>query len=150
VRPHALKSQDNYSVSHLTLSLRKATHFRIWLDTQVDVRGLNDQFSHLGWIGARTANIRTAACLEILIGSQVPSAALQTWAPKPITGMAHMLARLVYRILTFGYEYVAEESNSTKPNTDNNDYNGSPNKPLFCECSLFHATVTLKFLESCP
>jgi hypothetical protein len=63
-------------------------------------------FSHLVWIGARTANIRAAACLEILIGSQVPSAALQTWAPKPITGMAHMLARLVYRILTFGYEYV--------------------------------------------
>jgi hypothetical protein len=38
-----------------------------------------------------------------------------------------------------------------KPNTDNNNYSGSPNKPLLCECNLFHSRwLLIKFLERCP
>lgn len=44
-----------------------------------------------------------------------------------------------------------EESNSMKPNTDNNNYSGSLNKPLLCECNLFHSRrLLIKFLESGP
>ena len=38
-----------------------------------------------------------------------------------------------------------------KADTDNNNYSGSPNRPLFCICNLFHLRrLLIKFLESGP
>jgi transposase len=66
-------------------------------------------------------------------------------APKAITAMAHMLARLVYRMLKFGHDY------STKRNTDINNYNESENRPLLSICNSFLSReLSVKFLESGP
>lgn len=44
-------------------------------------------------------------------GSQIRRLRMRLGAPKAITAMAHMLARLVYRMLKYGEEYVDKRMN---------------------------------------
>jgi hypothetical protein len=56
-------------------------------------------------------------------------------APKSITAMAHMLARLDYRMLKFGLDYVDRGTHFAKPNTNTNDCNESQNRPPLSICN---------------
>ena len=72
-------------------------------------------------------------------------------APKAITAMAHMLARLVYRMLKFGHDYLDRGVQFYEANTNTNNYNESENKPPRSICNSFLSRrLSVKFLESCP
>jgi hypothetical protein len=65
--------------------------------------------------------------------------------------MAHMLARLVYRMLKFGHEYVDRGLEFYETKYRQPQVHWSPNKPLLCVCNLFHLRrFPVKFLESGP
>jgi transposase len=88
-------------------------HFASWLGLCPDNRISGDRVLHRGTrhVVNRAATALRLAATTLLrsqsyLGAQYRRLRARLGAPKAITAMAHKLARLVYRMLTWGQEYV--------------------------------------------
>jgi transposase len=92
---------------------KSEAHFASWLGLCPDNRISGDRVLHRGTrrvINRAATALRLAATTllrsQSYLGAQYRRLRARLGAPKAITAMAHKLARLVYRMLTWGQEYV--------------------------------------------
>ena len=64
--------------------------------------------------------------------------------------LGDVITQLASRLNVMGLKIFPEELNSTKRNTNTNNYNESENRPLLFICNSFLSLeLSVKFLESC-
>ena len=66
---------------------------------------------------------------QTYLGAQYRRLRSKLGAPKAITAMAHRLARLVYRMLKYGQQYVDKWLSTTSKETANNKSSSSERRP---------------------
>jgi len=110
-------------------------HFASWLGLCPDNRITGGKVIRKGTrhVVNRAATALRLAATTLLrsqsyLGAQYRRLRARLGAPKAITAMAHKLARLVYRMLKWGHEYVDRVCSTTRSATANNKCNCSRNE----------------------
>ena len=71
---------------------------------------------------------------QTYLGAQYRRLRTKLGAPKAITAMAHRLARLVYRMLKYGQQYIDKVPNTTSKEIANNKSSSSERRPPNSAC----------------